>query len=52
VSNIKFKWDENKRQENIEKRGLDIAILAPKVFADPNAEIEKDSRKHYGKKDS
>jgi len=48
VSNIKFKWDENKRQENIEKRGLDIAILAPKVFADPNAEIEKDSRKYYG----
>jgi uncharacterized DUF497 family protein len=48
VGKIKFKWDENKRQENIKKRGLDIAILAPKVFADPNAEIEQDSRKYYG----
>jgi len=43
-----FRWDENKRQENIEKRGLDIVILAPKVFADPNAEIERDLRKQYG----
>ena len=41
-------WDEGKRQENIEKRGLDIAILAPKVFADPNAEIESDFRRNYG----
>ncbi|MDR2718142.1 MAG: BrnT family toxin [Treponema sp.] len=44
---VKFKWDENKRQKNIEKRGLDIVILAPKVFADPNAEIEPDIRKDY-----
>jgi uncharacterized DUF497 family protein len=48
MGKVKFKWDENKRQENIEKRGLDIAILAPKVFGDPNAEIEHDLRKYYG----
>ena len=41
-------WDESKRIENIEKRGLDIAILAPKVFEDPNAEIQQDLRKNYG----
>jgi len=48
MGKVIFKWDENKRRKNIEKRGLDIVILAPKVFADPNAEIERDFRKHYG----
>ena len=41
-------WDEGKRNENIKKRGLDIAILAPKVFEDPDAQIEPDLRKDYG----
>ena len=41
-------WDDIKRKENIEKRGLDIAILAPKVFEDPEAAIEPDLRKDYG----
>jgi uncharacterized DUF497 family protein len=45
---VKFRWDEDKRKKNIKQRGLDIAILAPKVFADPNAEIEPDLRKDYG----
>ena len=47
-SEIKFRWDESKRKENIEKRGLDIVILAPKVFEDPDAEIQLDIRKDYG----
>lgn len=45
---IKFSWNEDKRQENIAKRGLDIAILAVKVFNDPNAKIRPDLRKEYG----
>ena len=48
MNEIKFMWDEGKRKENIKKRGLDIAILAPMVFNDPNAEIERDLRKNYG----
>jgi len=48
ANEIRFIWDEGKRKENIKKRGFDIAILAPKVFRDPNAEIEPDLRKDYG----
>ena len=48
MNNFTFKWDEVKRQENIKKRGLDIVILAPKVFSDPSASIEPDLRKDYG----
>ena len=48
MNELVFQWDEVKRQENIRKRGLDITILAPKVFSDPNACIEQDLRKNYG----
>jgi hypothetical protein len=45
---LKYSWDERKRQENISKRGLDIVLLADKVFADPNVVIEPDVKKDYG----
>jgi len=45
---VQYEWDENKRQENIEKRGLDMVILAPLVFADPFVVIEPDTRRNYG----
>ena len=48
VYNFRFTWDEGKRQENIGKRGLDIAVLAEKVFADPNLIVRQDARKEHG----
>jgi len=48
VNEVRFTWDEAKRQENINKRGLDIAVLAAKVFADKTVVIRQDSRKDYG----
>ncbi|MCL2380584.1 MAG: BrnT family toxin [Treponema sp.] len=48
TSEIMFSWNEAKRQENIKKRGLDIAVLASKVFADPNVIFRQDIRKDYG----
>ena len=43
-----FEWDEEKRQKNIKKRGLDFATLAPLVLADPNVVIKQDERQDYG----
>ena len=44
---LKFEWDEVKRQKNINGRGLDIAVLAPLVLADPNVVIEQDNKLDY-----
>ena len=44
---IRFTWDETKRQENINKRGLDIAVLSGKVFEDQTVIIRQDTRKDY-----
>ena len=43
-----YEWNEKKRQKNIRERGLDIAVLAPLVFADPNVVIEQDNKTDYG----
>ena len=45
---MKFEWYEGKRQEVLATRKLDMVILAPKVFADPNVVIERDNRRDYG----
>ena len=45
-----FEWDEEKRQKNIDKRGLDIAVLAPLLFAEPDTIIRPDNREDYGEK--
>ena len=48
--NKEYSWYAGKRQENIEKRGLDFVEFAPKIFADPNVVIRPDNRKDYGEK--
>jgi len=46
-NDLNFEWDEKKRQKIIEERGLDIVVLAPLVFADPNLVIKQDNRCDY-----
>jgi uncharacterized DUF497 family protein len=41
-----FEWDENKRQANIEKHGIDFAKIAP-IFTHPIIE-RVDNRHDYG----
>ena len=43
-----YEWSEVKRQKILATRKLDMVILAPKVFADPNVMIEQDNRHNYG----
>jgi uncharacterized DUF497 family protein len=43
---MRYTWDEQKRQANLEKHGLDFAD-APKVFSGPTL-IFEDSREDYG----
>ena len=43
-----YEWDEEKRQKNINERGLDITVLAPLVFSDPNVVIEQNNKLDYG----
>ena len=47
-NNTILEWNEEKRQKNIKERGLDILVIAPLVFADPNVVIEQDERWNYG----
>ena len=48
VNEVIYEWSEEKRQEVLAARKLDMVILAPKVFADPNVIIELDMRQDYG----
>ncbi len=41
-----FEWDENKRQANIEKHGIDFADIRP-IFSHPIVEFT-DNRRDYG----
>ena len=41
-----FEWDENKRQANIEKHGIDFADISP-IFSHPIVEVT-DNRRDYG----
>jgi len=50
-ANKEYSWYAGKRQENINKRGLDFVEFAPKIFADPNVVIRPDNRKDYGEAD-
>jgi uncharacterized DUF497 family protein len=43
-----YEWDEVKRQKLIATRGLDIAVLGPKVMTDPALVWKLDDRKDYG----
>ena len=45
---VVYEWFEAKRQKILATRKLDIVVLAPKVFADPNVIIERDNRRNYG----
>lgn len=44
---MEFEWSERKRQENIEKRGIDFTGVVP-LFTDPDSIVLRDRRKHYG----
>jgi hypothetical protein len=44
---MKFEWDENKNQKNIEKHGIDFND-AKEVFQDKNHLSSQDLRKDYG----
>jgi uncharacterized protein len=44
---LKFEWDEHKRERNIEKHGVDF-IRAQIVFLDKNRIERLDLRKNYG----
>jgi len=46
--NEKYSWDSEKREVNIEIRGLDFVELADLIFADPKVTIIPDIRKDYG----
>lgn len=46
---MKFEWDENKRESNFAKHGLDFEDAA-KVFDDCNRIEDEDDRKDYGEK--
>ena len=43
-----YSWNPEKRELNIQKRGLDFVQLADHIFADPNVVIELDARCEYG----
>ena len=45
---LKYEWDENKRQRNIDERRLDIAVLGPMVINGRNTIFFPDKRKDYG----
>ena len=45
---MKFEWDKNKNQSNIEKHGIDFND-ADEIFEKPIA-IQEDKRKNYGEK--
>lgn len=47
-TNEKYSWDSDKRELNVETRGLDFVFLADFVFADPNVVIVVDNRRDYG----
>jgi uncharacterized DUF497 family protein len=44
---MKFEWDENKNQVNIEKHGIDFND-AKEVFNDEDKKISADLRQDYG----
>lgn len=44
---MEFEWSEKKRQDNIEKRGIDFTAVLP-LFKDPDTIVLKDGRKQYG----
>ena len=46
---LRYEWDENKRNLNIQKHGLDF-ILASTVFSDKNKIERMDARKEYKEK--
>jgi uncharacterized DUF497 family protein len=46
--NDKYSWDTEKRELNIQTRGLDFVILADFIFSDPNVVIRTDERQDYG----
>jgi uncharacterized DUF497 family protein len=46
-TNDKFSWDSEKRESNIQTRGLDFVMLADFVLADPNVVIREDNRQDY-----
>ena len=48
MEKLKYEWDENKRQKIIAERNLDIAVLAPIIFAEQNTVFLPDNRKDYG----
>ena len=50
ADNMKYEWDEKKRQKNIVERGLDIAVLAPIVLSGRNTVFMPDIRRNYGEK--
>lgn len=43
-----FEWDENKRQINLEKHGIDFADIQP-IFTNPIVQ-QKDKRYDYGER--
>jgi uncharacterized DUF497 family protein len=47
-SGEKYEWNEIKRQGNIDKRGLDIAVFGPEVLEAPDGWVELDNRRDYG----
>jgi hypothetical protein len=42
-----FEWDENKRELNLENRGIDFVDVIP-LFSYPEALTFKDTRREYG----
>ena len=46
-TNENFSWDSEKRELNIQIRGLDFVVLADFIFADPNVIIRQDDRQDY-----
>ena len=50
TAELRYEWSEVKRQKILATRKLDMVLLAPKVFADPNVIIELDNRRDYGEK--
>ena len=47
-TNDKFSWDSEKRELNIQTRGLDFVKMADLVFSDPDFIIKHDLRRDYG----
>jgi len=48
VDELKYEWDEVKRQKNIIERGLDIAVLAPMLISGDHTIFMPDRRQDYG----